>query len=66
MKKIYFAPETDVIILQSQPLLNIVSNGDGTMDGGGNQGDLTDDDEVLSRRKSNSVWDDEDFEEEDF
>ena len=42
----------------THPLLNIVSNGDGTQNAGGNQGDLGDGDAVLSRR--GSLWDDED------
>ena len=57
MKKTYFAPTTNVIMLQSQPLLNITSNGDGTLNGSGSQGNYSDDYEVLSR---GSDWDDED------
>ena len=48
MKKIYMQPTTEVVRIETQSLLNIVSNGDGTLSGG-NQGDLGDGDEVLSR-----------------
>lgn len=57
MKKTYFAPETTVVKMTAQPILNIASNGDGTQNAGGNQGDLNEGDEVLSRRKS--LWDDD-------
>jgi len=48
MKKIYMQPTTEVVRIETQSLLNIVSNGDGTLSGG-NQGDLGSEDEVLSR-----------------
>lgn len=41
-------PTTEVVRIETQSLLNIVSNGDGTLSGG-NQGDLGSEDEVLSR-----------------
>lgn len=59
MKKIYMQPTTEVVRIETQSLLNIVSNGDGTLSGGGNQGDLGGEDEVLSR---GSFFDDSDDE----
>lgn len=52
-------PTTEVVRIETQSLLNIVSNGDGTLSGDGNQGDLRDGDEVLSR---GSFFDDSDDE----
>lgn len=60
MKKTYFAPETTVVKMVAQPILNIASNGDGTQNAGGNQGDLSDTDVVLSRHAS--LWDDDEEE----
>ena len=59
MKKIYFAPKTEIVEVETQSLLNIVSNGDNTLNGGGSQGYLGGGDEVLSRRGYDDFWDDE-------
>ena len=58
MKKTYINPQTQVVRIMTHPLLNIVSNGDGTQNAGGNQGDLGDGDAVLSRH--GSFWDEDD------
>ena len=57
MKKTYTNPQLQVVRLMTHPLLNIVSNGDGTQNAGGSQGDLGVGDDVLSR--GGSFWDDE-------
>lgn len=58
MKKIYFAPDTNIVKLQSNPLLNVVSDGYGNVDHVTSGGDYEGDAEgVLSRR--GSLWDDE-------
>lgn len=49
MKKTYMQPTADVVEIKIEGLMNIVSNGDNTQNAGGNQGDLGDGDEVLSR-----------------
>lgn len=59
MKKTYMQPGIEDLSYEVESLMNIVSNGDGTLNGGGSQGSLGDS-EVLSRRSS-SVWDDDDY-----
>lgn len=59
MKKTYMQPRIEDLSYEVESLMNIVSNGDGTLNGGGSQGNLGDS-EVLSRRSS-SVWDDDDY-----
>lgn len=58
MKKKYMNPQILEVRITTHPLLNIVSNGDGTQNAGGNKGDLGSGDVVLSRR--NTFWSDED------
>ena len=57
MKKIYRNPKIQVVRIMTYPLLNITSNGDGTQNAGGSQGNLGSGDEVLSR--GGSFWDDD-------
>ena len=57
MKKTYINPKMQVVRIMTHPLLNIVSNGDGTQNAGGSQGDLSDGDVILSRR--GGFWDDD-------
>ena len=59
MKKTYMQPGIEDLSYEVESLMNIVSNGDGTFNGGGSQGSLGNS-EVLSRRSS-SVWDDDDY-----
>ena len=60
MKKTYLKPIVNGVEMEIESLLNIVSNGDGTQNAGGDQGDLTGDDEILSRDNwSDADWDDE-------
>ena len=58
MKKIYLQPTTSLVKIKMQPLLQFASNGDRTLRGGGSKGDLSDGDEVLSRR-NRTFWEDE-------
>ena len=60
MKKTYLKPTVNGVEMEIESLLNIVSNGDGTQNASGDQGDLTDGDEILSRDNwSDADWDDE-------
>lgn len=60
MKAIYRKPETKVVVLQMESLMNVVSNGDNTITvtGGGDFDEETT--EKLSRHTS--LWDDDDDE----
>ena len=50
MKKTYMQPTANVVEIKTEGLMQIVSNGDNTLNGGGSQGNLDNEhDEVLSR-----------------
>ena len=49
MKKTYMQPTANVVAIKTEGLMQIVSNGDSTLNGGGSQGDLGGGDEVLCR-----------------
>ena len=55
MKKNYIYPQIHVVRLTTRPLLNIVSNGNGTQNAGGSRGNLGEGDTVLSR----GFWDED-------
>ena len=60
MKKTYLKPIVNGVEMEIESLLNIVSNGDGTQNAGGDQGALEAGDEILSRDNwSDADWDDE-------
>ena len=59
MKKIYFAPKTEIVKVKTDNLLNVVSGGSGDVTSVTESGDefSGDSGDVLSRR--GSIWDDE-------
>jgi len=58
MKKIYFAPKTEIVKVQTESLLNVVSGGSGEVNSvSGGEEYTGEGSEVLSRR--GTIWGDE-------
>ena len=60
MKKTYLSPETDLLLIATQNLM-AVSGFDENLD----NDDTITPDQMLSRRRQSTVWDDEELEEEE-
>ena len=57
MKKNYIKPCTTTVTVMTQNLLNITSNGDGTLNAGGNKGNYSGSGQAS---REGNFWDDED------